>query len=239
MNSNTYRKTATIVGVLFILGFAGVLTSAFTGPILSAPDYLTRVSTNANSIIMGAFFQLIMAAACAGIGIALFPILRKYNEGLALGAAGFRIIEAVFQIAGGLILLVLLTLSQEFVGSGASNSSFFQATGKLLLAGNGWVNNVITLLAWCIGALMYYYIFYRAKLIPRSLSVWGLAGCSLTVIGSILVMFRLISPLGTIQVVMNLPIAAQELVLAIWLIVKGFHPSASIFKVNTNNMRGI
>ncbi len=90
---NTNRMTATIVGVLFLLGFAGVLTAVLTKPILGTPDYLTKISANADPIILGAFFQFIMAAACAGIGIALYPVLRRYNEGLALGAAGFRIIE--------------------------------------------------------------------------------------------------------------------------------------------------
>jgi hypothetical protein len=175
---------------------------------------------------MGAFFQFIMAAACAGIGISLYPVLKRYSEGLALGAAGFRIIEAVFEIVGVIILLLLLTLSQEFVKAGAPGSSYFQTTGVLLLAGNAWVNNVAVLLAWCIGALMYYYIFYQTKLIPRWLSGWGLVGATLTIVASMLVMFRLISPMGTIQVVLNLPIALQEMVMAVWLIVKGFNPSA-------------
>ncbi len=92
------KKTARIAGILFLLGFAGLVTAALTAPILNGPDYLVKISANENKVIMGAFFQFIMAAACAGIGISLFPVLRKYNEGLALGAAGFRIIEAVFHI---------------------------------------------------------------------------------------------------------------------------------------------
>ena len=220
------RKTARIVGVLFILGFAGIVTAVFTQPILNDPNYLIKASVNENKIIMGAFFQFIMAAACAGIGISLYPVLRRYSEGLALGAAGFRIIEAVFQIVGVVILLLLVTLSQEFVKVGASDSSYHQTAGVLLLAGNAWVNHVAASLAWCIGALMYYYIFYRTKLIPRWLSGWGLVGITLTIVASVLVMFRFIGPFSTIQVVMNLPIGLQEIVLAVWLIVKGFSPSA-------------
>ncbi len=222
------KNTATLVGALFILGFAGVLTAVFTAPILNAPDYLIQVSANPNQIIMGAFFQFVMAAACAGIGISLYPVLNEYNQGLALGAAGFRIVEAVLDMVGVVILLLLVTLSQEFVKAGAPESSYFQTAGVLFLAANAWVNNVVVLLAWCIGALMYYYIFYQTRLIPRWLAGWGLIGCTLTIVSSTLVMFRLVGPFGAIQSVMNLPIALQELVLAIWLIVKGFRPSAML-----------
>jgi hypothetical protein len=223
---NTNKKTARIVGVLFILGFAGVVTALLAKPILDSPDYLIKISDNEDQIIVGALFQFIMAVACAGIGIALYPVLRRYNEGLALGAAGFRIIEAVFDIVGVVILLLLVTLSQEFVKAGAPESSYFQTAGVVLVAGNAWVNNVVVLLAWCIGALMYYYLFYKTKLLPRWLSGWGLVGAILTIVGSIFVMFRLIGPFSTIQGILNAPIGLQEMVLAVWLIVKGFNQEA-------------
>ena len=87
------------------------------------------------------------------------------------------------------------------------------------------MSHVAAILPWCIGALIYYYIFYRSKLIPRWLSIWGLIGIGLAVTASMLFLFRLIGALSAIQVILNLPIALQELVLAIWLIVKGFDPS--------------
>src|SRR5574341_209384 len=208
---NSDKKTARIAGILFILGFTGVVTAALTVPILNAPDYLVRISANEKRVIMGAFFQFIMAAACAGIGISLYPVLKRYNEGLALGAAGFRIIEAVFHIVGAVSLLLLVTLSQEFVKAQAPDSSYFQTAGVLLQAGSTWVNNVAAVLAWCIGAMMYYYIFYQTRLIPRWLSGWGLIGITLTIIGSMLVMFRFIP---TIQIVFFAPIALQEIVFA-------------------------
>jgi len=226
MQLSSDRKTAIIAGVLFIIGFTGVLTLVLTKPLLDDPDYLVQVAAHTNRITVGAFFQFTMAAACAGIGISLYPVLKRYSEGLALGAVGFRIIEAVFQIVGVIILLLLVTLSREFIKAGSPGSSHFQTFGALLLSGNDWVNQVAVLLSWSTGALMYYYIFYRTKLIPRWLSGWGLAGITLTIAGSMLFLFHLIASLSTIQVVLNLPIALQEIVLAIWLIVKGFDPSA-------------
>lgn len=166
------------------------------------------------------------AAASASIAISLYPILRRYNEGLALGSVGFRLIEGVLYIVGAIFLLLLLTLSQEFVKAGAQNSSYFQTLGVVFLAGYHWVGFVGAVLAFYLGALMYYYIFYQTKLVPRWLSGWGLVGATLGIVASLLVMFGLIGPLSTFQVVLNLPIAVQEMVLAVWLIARGFNSSA-------------
>ena len=224
---NSSRKIAIIAGVLFIIAtVASVLGTLFSKPILDAPDYLIDISANGNQVTIGALLAFIAALASASIAISLYPILRKYNEGLALGAVGFRLIEAVFNIARVMGLLLLLTLSQEFVKAGAPDSSYFQTSGVLLLAGYHWVGNVGALLAFCLGALMYYYIFYQTKLIPRWLSGWGLVGAALCMVAGMLVMFRVIGPMSTSQVVLAIPIAVQEMVLAVWLIVKGFSSSA-------------
>jgi hypothetical protein len=223
---NRYRKTALIAGVLFITATAAsILSLPFLAP-LNAPNYLVNVSANGNQVILGALLTFISAATSASIAISLYPLLRRYNEGLALGAVGFRLIEGVLYIVGAIFLLLLLTLSQEFVKAGAPNSSYFQTLGVLLLAGYHWVGFVGAVQAFYLGALMYYSIFYRTKLVPRWLSGWGLVGATLGIVASLLVMFGLISPLSTLQVVLNLPIAVQEMVLAVWLIVRGFNSSA-------------
>src|SRR5438876_4029989 len=180
---NSTRKIAIVVGMLFIIAtVAAVLSAALTQPILNTPDYLIKIASNENQVITGALLQLINAAASVGIGISLYPILKKYNEGLALGAAGFRIIEGALDIVGLIGLIVLLTLSQEFVKAGTPDSSYFQTLGVLIQAGRDWVNNVAVLVTWCIGALMYYYLFYQNKLIPRWLAGWGLVGITLTIV---------------------------------------------------------
>jgi len=225
MNRN--RKIAIIAGVLFIIAtVASVLGTLFSKPILDATDYLIKISANENRIAIGALFKFIAAAASAGIAISLYPILKKYNQGLALGAVGFRIIEGMLGIAGVICLLLLTTLSQEFVKAGSPDSSYFQTSGVLIVAGRDWMGNVAGLLAFGLGALMYYYIFFQTKLVPRWLSGWGLIGIILIIVVSMLVMFRVIGPMSTTQVVLAVPIGLQEMVLAVWLIVKGFNPSA-------------
>src|SRR5262245_7339780 len=85
------RKTAIIVGVLYIIGtIAGILSLVFTGPILNDPDFLIKVSVNQNQIIIGAFFVLVMGLALSIIPVMMFPIFKKENEVLALGALVFR-----------------------------------------------------------------------------------------------------------------------------------------------------
>ncbi len=220
------RKAALIAGVLFVIAdVAGIPSLALSKPLLDAPDYLIKVAANANQVTMAALLVLVMAAACAGIAIAMYPVLRKFNSGLALGAVGFRIIEAVFEIVLVISLLLLLALSQEFAKAGAPNASHFQTLGALLLAGRDWISNVVMLVNWCLGALMYLYIFYQSKLVPRWLSGWGLVVYPLIIVACTLAMFRLISPVGTIWGLLVYPAGLQELVLAVWLIVKGFNPS--------------
>ncbi|TSA15742.1 DUF4386 domain-containing protein [bacterium] len=223
MNSN--RRAATIAGVLFIIGtVAGILSIA---PAIDAPDYLVKASANANQVIIGAFFQFVIATAYVGIAILLYPILRRYNESLALGFLSFRIIAAVFLIIGVTSALLLLALSQEFVKAGALDSSYFQTLGGLLRTGRDLVNHVAMPWTLIVSALMFYFILYQTKLVPRWLSGWGLVGTTVSIWATLLVMFRLIEIITPIYIVLAIPWALQEMVLAVWLIVKGFNPSVA------------
>lgn len=226
---NTHRMTATITGVLFIIATAaGVAALAIVGPVLDSPDYLVEFAANEGQVTIAALLLFIMGAAGAGIGISLYPVLRRHSEGLALGSAAFRIMEGVFDIVSVVILVSLLTLSQEFVKAGAANASYFQIVGEVLRAGHGWVANVAVTLTWCIGAVMYYSVFYRSRLIPRWLSGWGLVGISLSIAASLLLVFRVLDSTSTVPTLLNVPVALQEMVLAVWLIVKGYNPSAVV-----------
>jgi hypothetical protein len=222
---NYYRKIAISAGVLFIIATgADLLSIPFLGP-MTATNYLVSVSANGGLVAAGALLLFIGGAAATGIAISLYPVLRKYNRGLALGAVGFRTFEGVLRFVAVCGLLLLITLSQQFVKAGAPDSSYFQTLGVLLVAGYRWVANVGSLLAFSIGCLLYYIIFYRTKLVPRWLSGWGLVAGILSMLSCLLVMFGLMAPFSTEQIVLNLPILPQELVLAVWLIVKGFNPS--------------
>jgi hypothetical protein len=221
---NSDKINARIAGVLFITAIVGgILSGVFIGGILEAPDVLAQVSANENQVIIGAFFYFIMAVACASIAIPMYPILKKHNEALALGAVGFRIIEGVIWMIGVISLLLLVTLSQEFVQAGSPNDPYFQTLGKLLLAGADMAGAlVLGGFAFGLGALMYNYVFYQSKLVPRWLSVWGLIAATLVLTLNLFDMFGVFSE---ITILLNLPTFVGEIVLAVWLIVKGFNSS--------------
>ena len=221
---NTYRKTAIIVGILFIIGtVAGILSVVFTGPILDGPDYLVKISANESQIIIGAFLVLVMGFALVMVPVMLFPFLKKHNEILALGALVFRgVLEAVCYILSANNLLFLILLSREYIKAGAPDASHFQTLGAILLEADTYIMNGVLGIVFPIGALMIYYLLYQSKLIPRWLSAWGFLGAIPYLASFLLGFFGL--ELG----ILMLPLALQEMVMGVWLIVKGFNPSAIV-----------
>jgi hypothetical protein len=217
----TYRKTAIVVGVLFIAATVlSLISSSILGSIIDTPNYLTNVSANGNQTILGALLELAAAISVMLIPAMMFPVLKQHSEGMALGYFGFRILEAITLIIGAISSLLLLTLSQQYVNAGAPAVSSFQISGSLLLAARNWAFP-LNPLVFGPGALMLYSVLYQANLIPRWLSVWGLIGAAMVFVLGLLGMF------GNILIFLAIPIGVQEMVMAVWLIVKGFQASAS------------
>lgn len=226
-----YRRNAISAGILFIIAdLVSFLGFPFLAP-MHATNYLVSISANQSSIAAGAFLLFIGGVAAMGIALSLYPVLKKYNEGLSLGSVGFRTVEGVFYFVGVTCLLLLITLSQQFVNAGAPDSSYFQTFGALLVSGYRWSMNVVSLLAFSIGCLLYYLMFYRTKLVPRWLSGWGIIAALLTMVSALLAMLGLIAPSSAEQGILNLPILLQELALAVWLFIKGFSmPEIEVWK---------
>jgi len=221
---NTNRKTAIIVGVLFIIGtVAGILSVVFAGSILNAPDYLIKISANENKIIIGALLVLVMGVVLAMVPIIMFPIFKKHNEALAIGYVVFRgALETITDITTAISWLLLLPLSQEYVKAVSPDTSYFQIFGTLL---QRVAELPMGVFVFGLGALIFYCLLYQSKLIPRWLSVWGIFAIILNLITGFLILFGLQSDFSTSNFIMNFPIFLQEMVMAIWLIVKGFNPS--------------
>lgn len=225
---NTSRKIGVIVGILFIIGtVAGILSVIFIQPIANAQDYLTAVTPNKNQVALGALLVLIMGFALAVVPVLMYPITKKHNEILALGYVVFRGgLETVTYFAWVISWLLLVPLSQAYVKAGSPDDSHFQALGILLLKA-GEISGILTAIVFPLGALMFYYVLYQSKLIPRWISVWGVIGVTLHLVGSGLVGIFGITELPTIiQLIVVLPILVQEMVMAVWMIIKGFDPSA-------------
>ena len=211
---------------MFIIAtIAGLIGAIFIGPILDDPEYLVNTSAHENEVALGALLYLIMGVAIVGISVMIFPILKNFNEGLALAYVGFRTLECVILIVVTVSLLSLLTLSQEYVGAEAPDATSFETQGAILLAQQEW-SYIPTGIVFGLGCLMVYYLLYQSKLVPRPLSAWGFIGGTLIIVTAPLDAFDVISSLDTASILLHLPIAMLEMVLAVWLIVKGFNPSA-------------
>lgn len=234
---NTDRKTALIVGALFIgATVAGLLSLVFSGPALDAPDNLANVFANENQVKIGALLEFTMAILIAGIPIWVYPLLRRHNEALAVGYVVARSIEVVIFTIGVISLLTLLTLSQEFVKAGEPEASHFQTIGASLMALREWGGSVCSAIVFSISALMLNYVLYRSKLIPLWLSGWGLVGATLYLASGFLPLLGHGSG-STTYVLMEAPLGVQEMIFALWLIIKGFNSSASAFEPDSAEIR--
>jgi hypothetical protein len=218
-----HRKTAIIVGVLFIIGdIAGVLSYVVTGGLLDGPDALSKIAASQNQLVLGALLVLVMGFALAMVPVVMYPVFKKYNEVLALGCVVFRgALETVAYMASAGTWLLLLELSREYAAAAASaGAPHFQTLSSLLLAAHNSTASWFTSIVFCLGSLMFYYLFYQSRLIPRWLSIWGLAGAVLYLATPLLDMF------GHGFGILMLPLAVAEIVLAVWLIAKGLNFSA-------------
>ena len=222
---SSLRKKAVIVGGLYIIGtVAGVLSVVLTGPLLKDPVDLIKISANANSIILGSLSVLAMGISLAMVPILMYPILKKESETLAVGYLVFRgALETFTYLTTVISFLHLLTLSQAYAQAGATATLSYQAYG-IVLADTKMIGSITTIV-FIIGALMFYSILYRSKLIPRWLSGWGLVSTIPYIVSGMLVLFDIIGNDSIIQTLLYLPLAIQEMVLGVWLIVKGFNSS--------------
>jgi hypothetical protein len=191
-------------------------------PVIEQPDYLIRTSSHENQVFIGAFFQFLMIPAYVGFALCLYPALKIKNEALSLGFVGFRLVAGMFHFIGVVLLPLFIVLSQEFVLTGTPDASYFQILGELLRFGRDLVNHGALILSLSIADLILFYILYQSRYIPRWLSVWGGIGTGFTIVASFLVLFRYVQVVTPLYLIMNIPLAIHSLVLAIWLIVKGF-----------------
>lgn len=222
MDSN--RRAALSAGLLFITAtVASVAGTALSGPLLGDPVDLAEVAANANKVTGGALLALIAAVASAGIAISLYPVLKRWSSGLALGSVVFRAAEAIMYLVGVASLLSVVALSQRFTAAGGADAASLRAIGDSLLDVREQVG-LMGVFAFGLGALLYYYLFYQSRLIPRWLSGWGLLAIVLTLGACVMALFSQ-RPITTYVLVM-LPIAVQEMVFAVWLIARGFDPAA-------------
>jgi len=224
MNAN--RDIAIMVGVLYIVAaITAILGFALYQPILNDPEYIIKGSANETQVVWGAFNELILAFSVIGISVMMYPIINKENESLAIGYVCFRLLEAILIIIGIIGLLSITTLSQEFGTAVTPNVSSYITAGKLLVTLHNWTFLLGPNLALGPSTLMMSYFLYDSKLVPRVISILGLAGGFLILVCALLVMFGVFLQVSEWGAILAIPVFAYEMSLAVFLIVKGFNSS--------------
>ncbi|MDH4138516.1 MAG: DUF4386 domain-containing protein [Anaerolineae bacterium] len=228
----TYRMNAVMVGALYFLGTVfgvsgaivggEVLSSIVTNKPLEGVDILSLVAANSSQLTGGAFFTLMMGISLVAMTVFLYPLFRKDSEVLALGMLLFRgALEGTFYFVSTLGILTLVALGNEYVAAGA-NLAALQSMGNILYQFQDFVGPVGTIV-FLIGATCLYISFYRTRLIPRWLTVWGLVGVVPYFAYALLHFFHLDTGYGFY---LQMVLAPQELVMGAWLVIKGFNLDA-------------
>ncbi len=220
------RKTAILVGILFVIAFiVDIVGRGMYEPILNTPEFLSQAYPAKILMTLGIVLEFIAAIAIVLIPVALFPIFKKYNEALALGYLGFRFLEGILFMFLVINSLSLLSLSKVFVNSEAADANYLQIIGASIQAQNNWAT-LIYIIVFTIGALMFNTVLFKYKLIPRWISVWGLIATAMLLAGALIGVFDLMDT-SRIMTFLGLPFAVNEMLMAGWLIVRGFNSAAS------------
>ena len=226
---SSHRKIALVTGVFFIITIIPAPIAAFIlyAPVLHDPDYI--VGAGADTIVrLGAFLEVIIAIAIIGTAVTLFPIVKRQNEGFALGYVAARVLESTVIVVGIISVLSVVTLRQDFAGAAGADAASLTTAGKSLVAIHDWTFLFGPGLMPGVNGILLGYLMYTSRLVPRPLALLGLVGGPLLFASGIAVLLGVIEAGSVWQGISTLPVAAFEVSLGIWLIVKGFNPSAPL-----------
>ena len=219
---DSMRKTALVAGIFYLITFISIPTLALYGPVKHHRDWILSSGSH-TGVLVGGFLEVIVALAGIGTAVTLYPVVKRQNEGVALGFVAARVLEAVMIFTGVISLLSLVTLRQDLGAAAGANAAVLVTTGASHVAVYNWTFLLGQSLMPGINALLLGSLLYRSRLVPRVIPALGLIGAPLlicTVIATLFGGFKLGSP-----ELAALPVAAWELSLGVWLVVKGFKPS--------------
>ena len=212
------RKTALVAGALYVITFISIPTLFLYGSVLSDPNYIVGRGPD-TPVIIGGILEVIVALAGVGTAVALYPVVKRQNEGVALGFVGSRTLEGAAIIAGVVSLLSVVTLRQAGAGANAV------VTGQALVAQYNWFFLLGQSLMPVVNALLLGSLLYRSRLVPRVLPVVGFIGAAVLLASDIAVLFGVWDRISAPSGLLAIPIALWEFSLGVYLIVKGFKPS--------------
>jgi len=214
---DSLRKTSLVAGAFYLLTFVSIPTLFLYLPVHD-PKYIVGPGPD-TGVLFGGILEIIVALAGIGTTVALYPVLKRQNEGVALGFVGSRVLEASTIFVGVACLLSVVTLRQAGAGADAlvTGHALVAMYDRMFLIGQSFIPAVNALL---LGSLL-----YQSRLVPRVLPLLGFIGATLLVAGDIAVLFGLIGQHAPSTALAAIPIALWEFSLGVWLVVKGFNPS--------------
>ena len=217
------NQNARFAGLFYLISYLGLILGGFVAGFILEGDYLTLAYPNAIQLGVGMILESLNGIAVIGIAVMLYPILKRYSEGIALTYLAFRGVEAILSILGSTKALSLIELSHAYIDA-APAGEYFTTLGEIILASRHWYMEMLTVF-FILGALIFYFILYRTELLPRYVSLWGLLAVLFVVCLNFLLYLGI--DLGiAVNLILAIPIIANEIFVAIWLIVKGVNTSA-------------
>jgi len=218
LKSDINNRTAKIVGLLFLVAMvASLLGGGIIESIISSSSFLTVLPDSRLLLLIGVFLELMNGISVVGIAALMFPILKRHNESLALAYFSFRILEALFCCFIVITPLSLLKLNLD--------TQYIKASITLSIAQRSSINDLLIPIFFCLGAILFYYLLYKTKLIPIFISIWGFISVVLVFIMNIFMIFQVGNVNTVVFFILALPMILNEIFLGIWLIIKGFNSS--------------
>jgi len=227
MNSN--KTAARLFGIFFLVGYLAYIIG---NVLANSPEGLSHVYANKTQVIFGAILMSTVETFFnMGLVVIILPLLKKYNKPAAYGYLSAAIMTTLLMVIGAIFLLLLVPLSDEFIKAGSGDTRYLQTLSALCTKGN-FFSYQTAMAIWGLGGLLFCYLLYISKLVPRFLSVWGFIGYIIFISGAILALFGF-----SVDLIMDIPGGLFEVTLAIYLIAKGFNPSAFAFAFASANER--
>jgi Domain of unknown function (DUF4386) len=219
------RRTAFVAGLFYLITFAASIPAVFLlAPVLNHADYIVSAGADTR-VLWGCFLDLVNALACIGTAVALFPVVKRQNEAVALGFVTSRMLEAAIILIGVVSLLAVVTLRQDLAGAPGTDMASLVTAGRALVAVRDWTFLLGPSLMPGLNALLLGWLLYRSGLVPRLIPALGLIGAPLLIASATAALFRGNDPITVLAAIATVPIFLWELSLGIWLVVKGFKPS--------------
>lgn len=222
-----HRAAATTAGILYIIGtVAGILSKTVTYfPVHNADDPLAYAADHSGAVATGALLVLVMGLSLAMVPVVLFPVLRRLNEVLATGYLIIRgAVEATTYVIVATVWLLLVPLADTMAAGPGTASPAGVRLGNAMADSDG--ASIIMSLVFCFGGALFYLLLFRSRIVPRWIASWGLIGTPLYAAAYLLALYGVVGINSSAVNLLSLPLAVQEMVLAVWMIARGFRPAA-------------